>query len=1052
MAHRNLYLWSVVLVVLLALTATTMGADITWDGPLSGSQFYQNGANWVGGVAPLYDNPIINSTLTGDRDINTGAYTGWTGHVQWTANGAFVDKLTLGGQFYPGHGQGAMALVNNGTASQMVIDLNGHELTLEDNTTFPAMTFTDSAGGGRVWSSGSLNFNAGTVVGPGVTVRKVFGSMALFGSTWDPDSVLQVNTAAVETAITSYQATTVGNIDVVSGQLDCVGGLSTYKDVDIAGNGSKGLNLLGAPTTLMNVGGDFTDLNADGENYNGGRINFNSSAPQTVTIGRTLDSRIQVEEDSYLILGDDLISSYPMVGGESALGVRVTLDVASYDLNLPELVASGGGADAQTLVYDAGADSGSITVNEIIHLGDWNVELIDGGGWVNGNSFVLMDYTTQIGEVYAPTVTLPVGWGYDAFVNTGSQLLLTNVSAPGDTDGDGITDPCDNCPGDYNPAQTDTDGDGVGDECDDCPGTAPGAQVNAQGCADSDGDGVMDPCDLCPNTPPGVPVDEDGCPTSTEFVSVLSGLGDASAWGDYNDDGYPDMFGDESRLWTNDGDGTFTVSTPFSDMSTDTLGDFNNDGLLDVVGIGGGGASTPRLFTNNGNGTWSDDRDLFIYTVKPWNVFGAAAADFNSDGFLDIYWTGWYTGGNDDLDVIYTSHYDTGPDPCWSHTWTAPHAHGKGATPCDFDEDDDIDILVSNYWMTVCFLWRNDGFDGYTGLSDIGGTIDGGSHTQGSCWADFDNDGHFDIFLANFAHPGNPECRFLENQGSPGYGFTNLGKRGVNQVEPLSCGVAGDYDNDGDVDLLVTVSSGYSWQTIMMYTNNGDFTFTEVTAAVGLAGQGPEDRAAWGDYDDDGYLDLIANRQLWRNPGGPNHYLKVKLLGGPHPDGLVNGSAIGAQARIDVPGLGTLTRQVEGNTGQLGMQNDQTLHFGLGSYTGPVDLQISWPNGYQETVYDVDVDQAITIQLEPPVANPACWDYLTQCHGDTDGDGDVDTVDWPPFRDAFGSTYPAADYQPCGDMDHDGDVDTVDWPEFRDNFGGTPTADCTPGGTWPPLP
>ena len=76
---------------------------------------------------------------------------------------------------------------------------------------------------------------------------------------------------------------------------------------------------------------------------------------------------------------------------------------------------------------------------------------------------------------------------------------------------------------------------------------------------------------------------------------------------------------------------------------------------------------------------------------------------------------------------------------------------------------------------------------------------------------------------------------------------------------------------------------------------------------------------------------------------------------------------------------------------------------------------------------------------------------MTQCNGDVDGDGDVDTVDWPVFRDSFGYAYPAAEYHPCGDMDHDGDVDTVDWPSFRDNFGYPAAADCTPGGTWPPL-
>jgi hypothetical protein len=82
---------------------------------------------------------------------------------------------------------------------------------------------------------------------------------------------------------------------------------------------------------------------------------------------------------------------------------------------------------------------------------------------------------------------------------------------------------------------------------------------------------------------------------------------------------------------------------------------------------------------------------------------------------------------------------------------------------------------------------------------------------------------------------------------------------------------------------------------------------------------------------------------------------------------------------------------------------------------------------------------------------PACWQFATQCNGDTDGDGDVDTVDWPAFRDGFGKTYPNAAYNPCADFDRDGDIDTVDWPKFRDNFAKTPAANCTPGGTWPPA-
>jgi len=109
-----------------------------------------------------------------------------------------------------------------------------------------------------------------------------------------------------------------------------------------------------------------------------------------------------------------------------------------------------------------------------------------------------------------------------------------------------------------------------------------------------------------------------------------------------------------------------------------------------------------------------------------------------------------------------------------------------------------------------------------------------------------------------------------------------------------------------------------------------------------------------------------------------------------------------------------------------------------GWWWGPVDWW--WDPLYDQTDRGEDMSFMLFTELYPD-----CWNYPTQCHGDSDGDGDVDTVDWPYFRDGFGKTYPNPGYEPCGDYDRDGDIDTVDWPQFRDNFGKIPAADCPPG-------
>ena len=139
--------------------------------------------------------------------------------------------------------------------------------------------------------------------------------------------------------------------------------------------------------------------------------------------------------------------------------------------------------------------------------------------------------------------------------------------------------------------------------------------------------------------------------------------------------------------------------------------------------------------------------------------------------------------------------------------------------------------------------------------------------------------------------------------------------------------------------------------------NDGDFKFVDVSERFGLTGIGPTYQAGWGDFNNDGYLDLVAHGKLLRNPGGDNHWLKVKLVA---KDGTINASAVGGQVRIAVPGSGTLTRQVETATGQ-GNQNELTMHFGIGSYDGALTLDVFWPDGQTTEVAVDGVDRLVVI-------------------------------------------------------------------------------------------
>ncbi len=190
--------------------------------------------------------------------------------------------------------------------------------------------------------------------------------------------------------------------------------------------------------------------------------------------------------------------------------------------------------------------------------------------------------------------------------------------------------------------------------------------------------------------------------------------------------------------------------------------------------------------------------------------------------------------------------------------------------------------------------------------------------------------------------------------------FDDRGPCGVFYQESYASPSAGDYDNDGDLDLFFTTvyetASFGRKNNPVLYRNDGGFKFSDDTQVAKLADLPPTYQAAWADFDRDGDLDLVTAGKIFQNESARRHWLEVRVEG----DGrAVNRSAIGAAIKISLPDR-TLTRQVESGTGQ-GNQNDLVLHFGLGEHDQRVKLEILWPSGVKQTVTDVAIDRVLSI-------------------------------------------------------------------------------------------
>jgi hypothetical protein len=460
--------------------------------------------------------------------------------------------------------------------------------------------------------------------------------------------------------------------------------------------------------------------------------------------------------------------------------------------------------------------------------------------------------------------------------------------------------------------------------------------------------------------------------------------GGRQSWGDFDGDGWDDMWDSSGKLWRNDkgtlvdvteGTGITALAVP---SSGGVWGDYDNDGDLDLLTFVESSAETEHLLRND-NGKFVDvTLQAGLGTTQTYNLCGAtdgkpqheptagaAWLDLDADGFLDLYlanfncWTDytfyvdrfWHNNGDGTFqDRTVASGFPTEAGTKFP---------SRGVTPADFDSDGDVDIFVHTYVLVRDLLFRNEGngkvkevgqSQGVAGKATQTGGVKRYGHGIGSVWGDLNGDGRLDLVVANLAHPRywdfsnksevllqQADGTFQDIQGDWQY---PAGAAGLTYQETHSVPVLGDFDQDGDLDLLM--SATYDGRPTEFYLGNGDGTFTLSRWQSGIA-----DRNGWGmaaaDLDHDGDPDLACSNVLYENRGSKGNWLQVRVVG----DVQANRAGIGATVRVTAGGK-TWMRVVDGGSGQGG-QSMTAVHVGLGTVDTVESIEVVWPGGKKTT-------------------------------------------------------------------------------------------------------
>lgn len=511
---------------------------------------------------------------------------------------------------------------------------------------------------------------------------------------------------------------------------------------------------------------------------------------------------------------------------------------------------------------------------------------------------------------------------------------------------------------------------------------------------------------------------------------LLETTGCGVAWFDFDNDGWLDLFfvngtrlngfpkGSEptAKLYKNNRNGTFTDITKQAGLARSgwgqsvCVGDYDNDGFDDLfITYYGKNA----LYKNNGNGTFTDvsDRAGVAGTKTRWGA-GAAFLDYDKDGKLDLFVANYI-----DLDLKTAPTPETGPclykgvmvacgppgleggknilyhnEGNGTFTDVSEKAgmlktngtYGLGVLTADFDNDGWTDIYVADD-SAPAILYHNNKNGTFTDVAtEAGCAYSGDGKPQagmGVSAGDFDGDGMLDIFKTNFSGDTSTLYRNITKSGGAltfdDVTFTagiGLNTRWLG----WGCGFF-DFDNDSWLDILLvnghvypeveklTTEAGYP-QRKVLYQNLRNGQFKDITEKIGgaIAEATASRGCAFGDYDNDGDVDVVINPVndvpvlMRADSTTGNNWLSVRALGTKS-----NRSGLGARIKLEIETedkkLRTLMDEVRSG-GSYYSQNDLRVHFGLGQAAKVKTLEIKWLSGAVDTIHDVTANQVVVVK------------------------------------------------------------------------------------------